>query len=160
MTQKTCCFFGHRFITNEIQVRERLIKVLDKLIQKGYNQFIIGTHGDFDRLALSVCRELRRENDIKIVVVFTSVSKIIKNKNSNLSSIDLYQDCETIIYDIENIYYKNQIMISNQQMIKNSDFVIFYVDESKSISGAKTAMKFAIKNKKKIYNLFLEIDRG
>lgn len=45
-------------------------------------------------------------------------------------------------------------------MIKNSDFVIFYVDESKSISGAKTAMKFAIKDKKKIYNLFLEIDRG
>ena len=43
-------------------------------------------------------------------------------------------------------------------MIDNSDCVICYVDESKSISGAKKAMKYALKNKKEVKNLFIESD--
>jgi len=153
-----CCFFGHRQIFNKQIVRERLYTLVEELIKKGCNKFLIGTHGDFDSIALSVCRELRKKYDIKIIVVFTSLSKITKTKDCDVSDADLYKDCETLIYNIEEQHFKNQITYSNQRMIDNSDCVVCYVDESKSISGAKKAMKYALKNKKEVKNLFIESD--
>lgn len=155
---KNCCFFGHRRLFNKEDIRNRLYTFVETLIQRGYKNFLIGTHGEFDNVSLSVCRELRKKYHIKITIVFTSVAKLSKPKNSDVSDADLYNDCETLIYDIEEVFYKNQITISNQKMIDNSDYVICYVDETKSPSGAKKAMKYAVKHNKEISNLFLESD--
>lgn len=53
------------------------------------------------------------------------------------------------VFFIDNIYYKNRIIVSNRKAIDDSDFVICYVDKSKRVSGAKKAMKYAEKNNKK-----------
>ena len=69
-----------------------------------------------------------------------------------------YDDVKTIMYDIEDIYFKKQITESNKKMIDSSDTIICYVDESKTKSGAKTALNYAKKKGLQIVNLYSEKD--
>lgn len=66
-------FIGHRqiFIDN---LDERLVEAIKTEIGYGCYSFIMGTHGQFDTLALLVCRKLRNEfSDLDIEVVFTFI---------------------------------------------------------------------------------------
>ena len=155
---KTCCFFGHRKLINDFLIRRRLLIVVEKLINDGYYRFMIGTHGEFDSLALSVCRELRKKYEIKIVVVFTSLSKLNRAKFTNVSCVDLYDDCETVFFETEECYFKQHIIVANQKIINESNFVICYIDVSKNKSGAKIAVDYALKKEVNIFNLFQKED--
>ena len=70
-----------------------------------------------------------------------------------------YADVKTVIYEIEDVYYKRQITLSNRQMIDACNTLICYVDTSKRRSGAKTALRYAEKRGLKIVNLFREEDK-
>ena len=118
----------------------------------------MGTHGDFDKEALNVCRELRKKyKDIKIEVVITSFTQI-KPFYDNIFGKEIYKpydDVETVMYEIEEIYFKNKITKSNKQMIDSCDTLICYVDENYyRSSGALTAYKYAKKKGLQIVNLF------
>ncbi|MBE5730487.1 MAG: hypothetical protein E7350_00870 [Clostridiales bacterium] len=83
--KKTISFFGHRNLWN-VDIRERV-----KTVLKSYFCYeiccLIGTHGEFDRLALSVCRWLRKSySHIKITAVFSTLKTLLKDA-------DLYDDC-------------------------------------------------------------------
>ena len=159
---KTVSFFGHGEIFYKEKVKDRLEKTIEELKGQGYNDFLIGCHGDFDGLALSSCLKYRKEvdKDVKIHIVLTSLSFINKDKEGN-SFVDFYmeKDCELVFYEIERVYYKNRITFSNKKMVDNSDLIICYVDMSKYKSGAKSAIKYALKQNKEIINLFNEEDR-
>lgn len=151
---KTCSLFGHRRIWNQSEVKEKLRVEIEKQIQNGFNRFLVGTHGDFDSIALSVLRDLRRiYQDIKIIVVFTSLYPFQKDK-FGFSISQLYEDVETLTYPIEDEYFKRQIIMNNRYMINDSDLVICYVDTKSYQSGAKLAMKYAIKQQKVLVNVF------
>ena len=49
---------------------------------------------------------------------------------------------------------KNRIIFSNKKMIDDCDLVVCYVNMKVSKSGSRTAINYAIKQKKKIINLF------
>ena len=53
------CFIGHRQIL-DMSIREKLKKAVENEIKNGADFFTMGTHGDFDRMVLGVCRELRK----------------------------------------------------------------------------------------------------
>jgi hypothetical protein len=66
----------------------------------------MGTHGEFDELALSVCRELRNtDKDIKIEVVITSLKRIEKqllyDDEFGKKYERPYRDVSTTMYEIE-----------------------------------------------------------
>lgn len=61
-----------------------------------------------------------------------------------------------MFYDVEDIYYKNRITYSNKKMVDNCDLVICYVDMKSYKSGAKTAVNYALKQNKKVINLYEE----
>ena len=155
---KTIAFLGHRRIVNIKEVKENMINVLTSVLNQGVSRVLIGCHGDFDWLALKTCLEFKKENnfDFKIYIVLTSVSFLNKGK-SGKSLASIYQDmgCETTFYDIEDVYYKNRITYSNKKMIDESDLIICCVDMSAYQSGAKTAVKYALRKKKEIINLFI-----
>lgn len=159
---KVCSFFGHRQIFCK-DIRERLLATIENLILNGANHLIIGTHGDFDTLSLSVCRELRKiYPQIKISVVFTTLTILRKDTYDDdigSSIADYYNDVETLIYDFEEEHFKRQIVVSNRQIVDDSDTVVCYVDFDKYQSGAKLAVKYAKKRNKAIINLFKEQDR-
>ena len=62
-----------------------------------------------------------------------------------------------MFYDIEEVYYKNCILYSNNKMVDVSHLIICYVDMKSQKSGAQTAVKYAIKQNKRIINLFEDI---
>ena len=151
---KQVAFIGHRNIDNYKNVYARLQKIVLSLIKKGYYSFTMGTHGDFDRMALSICREFKKEYKINIEVVLTSLASIKKDKYSNYVP---YSDVNTIIYNIEDKHFKQKIIESNKQMLDNCNIVICYVN-SKLKGGAKIALNYAKKKSLEIINLYQETD--
>ena len=149
-------FIGHRKIFAK-NIETRLTKAILTEIDNGCLTFTMGTHGEFDSIALNICRRLRHDyNNLEIEVVITSLNMIKKDGNFNVVP---FSDVKTVMYDIENAYYKQQISLSNRQMIDTCDTLICYVDTSAYRSGAKTALRYAERKGVKIVNLYSEEDK-
>ena len=150
-------FIGHRQVFAE-NIWTKLLDAITNEITNGCSVFTMGTHGDFDKLSLSACRELRDiYHSIKIEVVITSLNSIKYNADKEIAP---YSDVDTVMYDIENTHYKQQISSSNRQMLDTCDTLICYVDENKlGRSGAKNAMKYAKKIGLKVINLYRKEDQ-
>lgn len=159
---KTISFFGHSQIFNKNSVKEKLMNKLRELIPQGFSRLLMGCHGNFDGISLSTCLDYKKQfNDtIEINVVLTSFSFLKKDEYGN-SQVDFYKEkgCDTIFYDIEEIFYKNRITYSNKKMVDDSDLIICYVDMNSYRSGAKTAVKYALRQNKKVINLYDKEDR-
>ena len=149
---KTLAFFGHRRLWGK-NIRQQLKEVIESFLFEELN-CLIGTHGDFDKLVLSVCREIKnKQPKINITIVFTSLNFLNKNVEG-FCKADMYDDVNTMVYEIEEVYFKEKINVSNRKMIDDSDFVICYVDMTLPKSGAKKAVKYAMKKNKKVINLY------
>ncbi len=148
-------FVRHRKVFAK-NIETRLVEAILTEIDNGCFSFTMGTHGEFDSIALNTCRRLRNDyKNLEIEVVITSLNMIKKNSELNATP---YSDVKTVMYDIENAYYKKQITLSNRQMIDTCDTLICYVDMSAYRSGAKTALRYAEKKGVKIVNLYSEED--
>lgn len=149
-------FIGHR----QVFAKNIDIKLLDAIqteIDNGCMVFTMGTHGEFDRLALNACRKLRNGCEgLEIEVVITSLNSIKKDIKADTLP---YFDVKTVMYDIEDAHYKQQITLSNRQMIDTCDTLICYIDISAYRSGAKTALRYAEKKGVKVVNLYREEDQ-
>lgn len=154
---KTISFFGHRQILNKEKVKALLLKVLQEIIPQGYSKLLIGTHGDFDNIALSTSIFYKKnvDHELSVNIVLTSLSLLNKDK-FGFSMTDFYKDneCETVFYEIEDIYFKKRITFSNKKMVDDSDLIICYVNMNSYKSGAKKTISYALKQNKKVINLF------
>ena len=149
-------FIGHRRLFAK-NIEERLAVAIQTEIESGCTVFTMGTHGEFDRLALSACRSIqKRYPDIEIEVVITSLNAI--KKDSEFDAVP-FDDVKTVMYDIEEVHYKRQITLSNRKMIDSCDTLICYVNTSEYRSGAKTALRYAEKRGLKVVNLYYEEDK-
>ena len=167
MFRKTC-FIRHRQILYP-QAKERLKNAIQYVIDNGCRDFSMGTHGEFDSLALSECKSFRNQyKDIDIEVVLTSYHKIEKkvlftyiNDDGEVEEyLDKppYQDVNTTMFEIEDLHFKRQITESNKQMIDGCDVMICYVDTKRYRSGAKTALNYAKRKGLTIINCYDEKD--
>lgn len=155
-------FIGHRKIGFG-PIRDRLKNTIEEEIKNGGDCFKVGTHGEFDAMALNCLREARRNHfNIKIEVVVTSLKKIEKqliyDDEFGKEYYEPYKDVETTMYEIEEEHFKRQIIISNQKMIDDCDVLICYVNKKRNPSGAKLAMNYAKRKGLKIINLYKETD--
>ena len=158
MFKKKVCFIGHRHIYNYKEIRAKLYNMVEEEIKNGCKFFTMGTHGEFDEMALSVCRELKKiYTDIEIEVVITSFKTIEPIIDHDPIFGDEkyipYSDVKTTMYDIEEEHYKRKIVVSNQQMIDNCNTLICYVNPIKTYGGAILAYKYAKKKGLQIVNL-------
>jgi hypothetical protein len=158
---KKVAFIGHRQVFQVI--KDRLSEAIQQEINSGCRCFTMGTHGEFDSMALGVCREFRKiYKDIEIEVVITSLNKIKKVVEEDIfGKVEYtpYDDVKTVMYEIEDEHYKNQIVSSNKQMIDTCDTLICYVNKKRSPSGARTAMNYAKRKGLKIVNLYHDEDK-
>ena len=151
-------FIGHRSFCR-IGIKEKLTNIVENEINNGCKNFIIGSHGEFDEMALDVCRSLRcKYEDIVIEVVLTSLHKIKKpigfNDEYEIEYIPPYFDVLTTMYEIDDVYFKNKIFVSNKKMVDECDTLICYVDKNRRPSGAVKILNYAKKTNKKIINVF------
>lgn len=144
-------FIGHRQVAAR-NIRERLAEAICAEIELGCKSFTMGTHGEFDSLALSACRQLKKEHkDLEIEVAITSLNKL---KRYGELGLRLYADVKTVMYDIEDAHFKRQIILSNRQMIDGCNTLICYVDTSVRGSGARLALNYAESKGLKIVNVY------
>ncbi|MGN1060288.1 MAG: hypothetical protein ACI4QN_01000 [Candidatus Coproplasma sp.] len=149
-------FIGHRKIFAKT-LEKRLTDTMTAQIRNSCRFFTMGTHGEFDNLALNICRRLRESYpDLVIEVVITNLNAINCTVGNDYQSP--YADVKTVMYDIEDTHFKRQITLSNRRMIDTCDTLICYVDEKAYSSGAKTALNYAKKKGLKIINLYREED--
>lgn len=155
-----CGFFGHRNIG--IDIDDRLYDEIVKRINEGYDTFMMGDHGDFDKQSLKVCCQLKdKYNHIKIVVVTTAIRHQLTSvyKCQDEFGYPLYVKYETTSYPIEDEFYLNRIQKSNQHMVDDCDCIICYVNTFENFkSGARKAVHYAAKKGKPIINIFSPYD--
>ncbi len=154
--ERKICFIGHRDVFENIE--KRLKAEIENQISMGGNCFMVGIHGDFDKIVLTCLRELKRKyTKIKIEVVITSLKhaekQLICEDELEKEYYDPYQDVDRVMYEIENEHFKRQIIVSNQKMIDDCNVLICYVDNKRNRSGAKRALSYAQKRNLQIINL-------
>ena len=154
LSSMKACFVGHSLIFDD-SIEDAIFDMVILLVKKGYTSFIMGEHGDYEQMALSACRRVRNiYPHIKIEVVVTNLNKIYRNDKNRTQPLAKYIDVSIVVYDIENVHYKQQIIVSNQKMIDDCSLVIGYVDISRQYSGANRSWKYALKRNKKMINLY------
>ena len=136
---RCCTFIGHRDCSQEVE--KLLCVVIENLITKeDVNEFYVGTNGNFDYYVYRVLLQLKKQYDIKINVV---ISYLNNKKNS------CYDYNETIYpVGLERIPKRFAIKKSNEFMIKNSEYLVCYVNNTYS-----NAYKFLIYAKNKKLNI-------
>ncbi|MBP5177010.1 MAG: hypothetical protein ILP02_00320 [Clostridia bacterium] len=153
--EKKTAFIGHRNVFFA-QVKGRLQAAVERQIASGCKVFTMGTHGEFDEMALSACRAARAIHpDIRIEVVLTSYHIIEKKDEEGHAP---YRDVDTVMYETEELHFKRRIAAANEKMIDGCDALICYVNEKKTPSGARSVMNYAKRKGLMIVNLFDETD--
>ena len=135
-----CTFFGHSNAPSEI--KSRLKEEITKLIEnRGVDRFYVGNHGNFDRMALAVLKELSEVYpQIEYCVVYAYLPQDSK-------------DFLHTVYPegIENVPKRFAINYRNNWLIQKSDIVITFV--VKSYGGTAKFKKIAEKQGREIIEL-------
>ena len=147
----TVSLFGHRIIEDYQTVESKLYELLRIVMQIGYGEieFLVGRNGDFDLIATSIIRKLKKEtgndNAFLTLVLPYETAELRNNTESFESYYDSIEICGS-----KN--FKFAIVARNHEMIDRSDMVVVYVKNESG--GAYQALKYAEKNQKRIINLY------
>lgn len=153
MVRKTA-FLGHRHVYKEVE--GRIKDAVEEQIADGCKNFIMGTRGEFDGLALRTCRAaVKLHPQIKIEVFFTSYKQLSQTSNFG---VQLYGDVETVVYDVENVHFKRRITESIKHMLDECDTLICCINKDAVSSSSKQFLRYAEKKGLKIINLYRKED--
>lgn len=138
----TCTFFGHR--DTPTAVRGTLYNTVTKIIEeKNVTDFYVGNHGNFDRLALSVLKELSKEYpQISYYIVYA----YLPDHSEEDFSHTIYPE------GIETVPKRFAIHFRNKWMIEQSDIVIAYVRNT--FSNTSKFIDIANKQGKEVINIY------
>lgn len=136
-----CAFFGHRDAPSEI--RDRIKEtVIDLIEERGVTKFYVGNNGNFDRMALSVLKELSgMYPQINYYVVYA----YLPEKGG--------EDFKHTIYPegIETVPKRFAIYYRNRWIVGRTDIVVAYV--GRSFGGAAKFVDMAERQGKDVINL-------
>ncbi len=155
MQNKTCCFFGHREITETEGLRHQVYLLTEKLIlQNGVDTFIFGSKSRFNSLCYEQVSKLKRKYPfIKRIYARAEFLQIDETYKKYL--LEHYEDtyCPPKVMGAGKAAYIER----NRDMINKSRFCIVYFEENyapkKRKSGTKAALEYAIRQNKKIFLL-------
>lgn len=135
-------FFGHRDAPDEI--RDRIKEtVIDLIEERDVTKFYVGNNGNFDRMALSVLKEL---SGMYPQISYYVVYAYLPEKGGD--------DFEHTIYPegIETVPKRFAIDYRNRWMVGQANVVVAYV--RRSFGGAAKFVDMAERQGKDVINLF------
>lgn len=152
MCKNTCCFFGHKEISETEELKSKLIEIIERLIvENSVDTFLFGSKSRFNSLCQETVTEMKAKYPhIKRVYVRAEYPHISEQYKNYL--LESYEDT----------YYPEKILNSgrasyverNYEMIDNSRYCVIYYNVSNSPttrkSGTKIALDYAIKKGKNI----------
>ena len=137
----TCIFFGHKDTPYEVKdkLRETIVKLIEK---QDVTNFYVGNHGNFDRMVLSVLKELSNlYPQIRYSVVLAYLTQHGEEDFSNT----VYPE------GIESVPKRFAIDFRNKWMVQQADIVVAYV--RRFIGGAAKFTEMAKKRGKEVINI-------
>ena len=139
----TVTFCGHGKTYYNLEIKEKLREVIERLVKAGADNFLLGGYGNFDIMAAHTVREIKKEYpNIKSILV---IPYIERKYDENLYDSSLYPP-------IENIQRRFAIIKRNEYMVSSSDVIVAYIDHD--FGGASKTFNYAKRKKKKVINLF------
>ncbi len=148
----TVCLFGHRRIEEPAMIEERLRAVIEEIIDvHDCVEFLVGREGEFDLLASSVIKDVKRRKDnpdclLTLVMPYLK-AEFINNQQGYEDYYDSVQLCE----EASATHPKSAIKVRNRHMVDRSDLCIFYITSTSG--GAYQTMRYAQGRNKKAINL-------
>ncbi len=141
----TYCFFGHGSTPPE--VFPYLLNAIRNCVQKDDSaRFLVGSHGNFDFMALRCLRTLRKEYPATLYYV------VLAYLPKPDDPFPLYEAWETLYPEgIEYALPRYAISWPNRWMVQQSDSVICYI--TRHYGGAAQFVKYAKTQGKQIINL-------
>ena len=138
----TVSFFGHREIDNAVQVERNLDEKITELIRiKQYVEFLVGREGEFDILAASVVKRVKKQMDYgncSLIWVLPYMKAEIRDNEKEF--LEYYDDVE-ICEQSSKAHYKSAMQIRNRAMIDRSDLVISCIQHKSG--GAYKTVQYA-----------------
>ena len=148
----TVSFFGHRQIENALDVERKLEAKISELIQtKQYIEFLVGREGEFDILAASVVKRVKKQMDYgncSLVLVLPYMKAEFRDNEKDF--LDYYDDVE-ICEQSAKAHYKSAMQIRNRAMVDRSDLVICCIQRKSG--GAYKTVRYAERIGKQILYL-------
>ena len=148
----TVSFFGHREIENALEVERKLEAKITELIQtKQYIEFLVGREGEFDILAASVVKRVKKQMDYancSLIWVLPYMKAEFRDNEKNF--LDYYDDVE-ICEQSAKAHFKSAMQIRNRAMVDRSDLVICCIQHKSG--GAYKTVQYATKQNKDIFNV-------
>lgn len=149
-------FIGQRKINYPEALKERLKKIVENLIiNENVDTFLFGSKSEFDTLCYEVVTELQ--------AMHSSIRRVYVRAEREFISEE-YRKYLLILYEFT--YFPKAVQGAgalsyvkrNQAMIDKCDIVVAYYDDqyipsTKTKSGTKMAVVYAIKNHKRLINL-------
>ena len=146
---RVCTFCGHSKIYSPYEdIKAATQQIALCLIQDGYDCFLVGNYGQFDRLAASVCLTLKR--DYPSIVVNLVVPYYQPQLDSYEKEYRAWFD-DVIVPALESTPYQYRIVRANEYMVDRSDTIVAYVNTS--IGGAARTLAYAERKKKRIIRI-------
>lgn len=148
----TVSFFGHRHIDDLSEVERRLEQAITELIStKEYVDFLVGRNGEFDMLAASAVRRVRKKLDngnSSLVLVLPYSTAEYRNNSENFES---YYDDVEVCSESSGTHFKAAIQTRNRSVIDRSDLIICNIGYNSG--GAYRSVLYACGRGKRIMNL-------
>ncbi len=137
-----CAFFGHRDAPFEI--RDKLKKTIKSLIEeRDVTEFYVGNNGNFDRMALSVLKEL---SEMYPQISYYVVYAYFPEKGGEDFVHTIYPE------GIETVPKRFAIDYRNRWIVGRADIVVAYV--RRSFGGAAKFVDMAKRQEKDVINLY------
>ncbi len=177
----TCCFFGHRNTTLTKELYEELKRIIEDLIvNENVQTFLFGSRSDFDFTCHKIVTELKNKYPFIIRKCYTCRNEtcILESERGYWEEVysHIRKEKVTLLGVEEEVEHKTKYTSGrasyverNKAMINNSDYCIFYYDESykpemrkysktridyyQPKSGTKLAYNYAKQKRKIILNL-------
>ena len=148
----TVSFFGHREIENALEVERKLEAKITELIQtKQYIEFLVGREGEFDILAASVVKRVKKQMDYgncSLIWVLPYMKAEFRDNEKNY--LEYYDDVE-VCEQSSKAHFKSAMQIRNRAMVDRSDLVICCIQHKSG--GAYKTVQYAEKQDKNIFAL-------
>ena len=148
----TVSFFGHREIKNALEVERKLEAKITELIQtKQYIEFLVGREGEFDILAASVVKRVKKQMDYgncSLIWVLPYMKAEFRDNEKNF--LEYYDDVE-VCEQSSKAHFKSAMQIRNRAMVNRSDLVICCIQHKSG--GAYKTVQYATKQNKEIFNV-------
>ena len=145
----TVALFGHRRIDNARLVEEQLEEaVLELLRTHGEVAFLLGRNGDFDLLAASVIRRVRREyGDTRSTLTLVLPYMTAEYRDNEESFLDYYDEVEIFPAPL-GMPAKACFSQRNRSMVDRADQVLAFVEQERG--GAYDAVEYARETGRKV----------